>query len=133
MGYIIIIHGLVFIITLVGIPTLLLALRKAPRNDLIVNMIIWSLLLLINASLFSFVYLLDSMSGYIFNPNIYNWWGAFIRIQNVTTVTWVGLLVLKRYYKLEVLTFIKDSFTIVKEGAIALYERAKKIINQWRR
>jgi hypothetical protein len=112
-----VIHCLVLTISLIGTFFLYFALKKAPRDEFITSMIVSSLALIINIMLYSSVYLVDNLDHQLYDISIYNWWSAFIRMQNVTTITWIAVLAYNKIYHphwketlLSIIKTIKDWF-----------------------
>jgi hypothetical protein len=93
------IHYIDLILSIVTIILLIRLLNKSPKDIFITNMLVLPLVLMINIALFSFIYVIDSIDGVLFNINFYNWWSSFIRLQDIVTIFYLAVLVVRRGLK----------------------------------
>jgi hypothetical protein len=89
------------IIGLIGIIFISIILNKAKFNNFVTTMLIFSLVLLCNITLFSLVYTIDALDSKLFSIDLYNWWSTFIRAQDTCTLTYLAILAFLRLRKKE--------------------------------
>jgi hypothetical protein len=92
-----IMHLFIVILCIFGVVILSECLRWIGKSELIVGILVLSMVLLINAGLFSLGRLLTLINLLPdFEVSFLNWWSIFIRMQTVTTVCGIGYLTLKK-------------------------------------
>lgn len=85
-----VIHCIDLTISLLALIMLFLTIKKTSKNDFVTTMIVMSIALMLNIALFSLVYLIDNLDRQLYNIYFYNYWSAFIRMQNVITILWIA-------------------------------------------
>jgi hypothetical protein len=84
------------ILSLSCIFVLIIILRGLRESSIITPIIVSFILLLINASIFNGVYLIDTLDSFIPNVRMYNMWSQFIRTQNVASIFYISILLWRR-------------------------------------
>lgn len=126
-----VIHCLVLTISVIGIIILYLVLKKMPKDEFISAMIVSSMALLLNIILYSAVYLIDNLDHMLYDTSIYNWWSAFIRMQNVITITWIAVMAYNEIYqphwKDRITKIIDKSKDLTRKTLILLFDKIRGV------
>jgi hypothetical protein len=92
----ILIRCLDLIISFLTFSILFIILKKTPKNNFITTMIIMSMALMLSITLFSGVYIIDSLDHVLYSINFYIYWTAFIIMQVCITILWISIFALIR-------------------------------------
>jgi hypothetical protein len=91
-----VVHCIDLLLSSTAFVILWVVLKKVPKNDFITTMLVLSMALMLNISLFSGIFLIDNLDKHLYSSLFYSWWDAFIRMQDITTVLLIGILALLR-------------------------------------
>jgi hypothetical protein len=94
------VHGINFIMAIIAIVILFIVLKRIKRDQFIVTMTVLSLVLMLNAAVYSGIYLVDMVDSKLFNVYFYNYYSLFIRSENCVSILWIAIMALRRTKRL---------------------------------
>jgi hypothetical protein len=96
VGNLIWIHIINLALSLASGIMLVMILRSLKKQSFITTISVAFLFLLFNICLFTIVYTIDTFSATVLDVHFYNLWSAFIRTQNVATIFYISIIILRR-------------------------------------
>lgn len=84
------------IFCIIAVPLLSKVLARAEKGSFVINMVFPFLVLAIVKIIFSGIYLIDRLDGYINDTTFYNIFSAYVSLLTSVIITWVGWIALRR-------------------------------------
>ena len=89
-----IVHIMIIVVTVLAFCILVHFVKKAPKDNLVVFMLIGCLLILSHILIFSIIRSITIIFHVDVNAGFFNWWSLFVRLQVPVTFLGIGILAL---------------------------------------
>ena len=89
-----IVHIMIIVATLLSFCILVHFVKKAPKDNFVVFMLIGCLLILTHILIFSIARSTTIIFHIVVNAGFFNWWSLFVRLQVPVTFLGIGILAL---------------------------------------
>ena len=94
---VVIVHLIIAILSFVNLLILGKVLLMAPKGSFVITMVLPFIFIMFSTFIYSVVYILDRATPLEILSNImFNYFGLFIRVQNVISILYVGIIGLRR-------------------------------------
>jgi hypothetical protein len=87
------------ILSVIGLVTLIMVLRKTKRDFFVVSMVTLFTFLTIGRIIFLILYFIDLADGTLFNNLFYNWFSAFLSFFTAFSILYTGIVACMRLNK----------------------------------